>query len=106
MVRKGDSRIEGRGSLTAWPIVGLIRAAGFGLLLWSVLVRGGLTSADSSVATYIASHRPGWLTPVIQLVTWLGSSFFIVPFGLTVGGFLWRRRPTLGPHAMLGVAVL
>ena len=106
MVRKGDSRIEGRGSLTAWSIVGLISAAGFGLLLWSVLVRGGLTSADSSVATYIASHRPGWLTPVMQLVTWLGSSFFIVPFGLAVGGFLWRRRHTWEPLAMMAVAFL
>jgi undecaprenyl-diphosphatase len=36
----------------------------------------------------------------------LGSSFFIVPFGLVVSGTLWLRRRTWQPLAMLAAAFL
>lgn len=84
----------------------IISAAAFGLLLWSVLAHGGLILADSAVATYIAGHRPGWLTPLVQLVTWLGSSFFIIPFGVAVGGYLRLRRRTWRPLLMMTAAFL
>jgi membrane-associated phospholipid phosphatase len=93
-------------ALIPWSIVALISAAAFGVLLWSVLVHGGLTAADSSSATYIAGHRPEWLTPLVQLVTWLGSSFFIIPFGLAVSGYLWLRRHTWRPLIMMAGAFL
>jgi len=92
------------GTLRTWSIVALISAVAFGLLLWSVLVHGGLTVLDPSVATWVAGHRPGWLTPVMQLVTWLGSSFVIIPFGLAIGGYLRRRRHSWRPLVMMAAA--
>jgi undecaprenyl-diphosphatase len=90
--------------MVAWSIVALISAVAFGLLLWSVLRHGGLTFADQAVATFVAGHRPGWLTPLIQLVTWLGSSFFIIPFGLAAGGYLRLRHRTWQPLIMMAAA--
>ena len=94
------------GSVKTWSTVAVVSAAAFGLLLWSVLAQGGLTLADQGVATFIAGHRLAWLTPVMELVTWLGSSFFIVPFGLAAGGYVWRRRHTWRPLVMVAVAFL
>ena len=59
---------------------------------------------DPSVTNWVAGHRSGWLTPVMQLVTWLGSSFFIIPFGVAVGGFLRVRRNTWRPLVMMAAA--
>jgi membrane-associated phospholipid phosphatase len=95
---------EGRRALIAWSIVVLLSAAGFGFMLWSVLAHGGLTLMDSSLATFVAGHRSGWLTAVVQLVTWLGSSLFIIPLGLAVGGYLWVRRRVWQPVVMMAVA--
>jgi undecaprenyl-diphosphatase len=95
-----------QGALIAWSIVALISTASFGFLLWSVLAHGGLTMVDPAVANFIAAHRPGWLTPMMQLVTWLGSSVLIIPIGLAVGGYLRRRRHTWQPLIMLTAAFL
>lgn len=94
------------GSVKAWSILAVLSAAALGLLLWGVLAHNGLTLADPAIATFVAGHRLAWLTPVIELVTWLGSSFFIVPFGVVVGGYLWRRRRGRRPLAMMAVAFL
>jgi undecaprenyl-diphosphatase len=94
------------GKRITWSIVALISAIAFGLLLWGVLTHAGLTLADPGVANFVARHRLGWLTPVMQLVTWLGSSFFIIPFGIAVGGILWRRRRLWQPLVMMAAAFL
>ena len=94
------------GTVKTWSTVALVSAAAFGLLLWSVLAHGGLTLADQGLATFIAGHRPGWLTPLMQLVTWLGSSFFIIPGGLAVGGYLWFRRRSWQSVVMMAAAFL
>jgi len=90
----------------AWSIVALLSAAAFGFLLWGVLAHNGLTLADPVVATFVAGHRLAWLTPLMELVTWLGSSFFIIPFGVAVGAYLWRRHRTWRPLVMVAVAFL
>ncbi len=84
----------------------MLSAVAFGLLLWGVLAHAGLTLADPGVANFVAGHRLGWLTPLMQLVTWLGSSFFIIPFGIAAGGTLWRRRRTWQPLVMMAAAFL
>jgi undecaprenyl-diphosphatase len=89
-----------------WSIVALLSAAVFGFLLWGVLAHNGLTLADPPVATFVAGHRLAWLTPVMEVVTWLGSSFFIVPFGIVVGGYVWRRRRSWRPLVMMAAAFL
>jgi len=94
------------GRRLCWSIVAVLSAVAFGLLLWGVLAHAGLTLADSGVANFVAGHRLGWLTPLMQLVTWLGSSFFIIPFGIAAGGTLWRRRRTWQPLVMMAAAFL
>ena len=101
-----DTARRTRRALIAWSIVGLISVGDFGFLLWSVLAHSGLTFVDPTVATFVANHRPEWLTPVVQLVTWLGSSFFIIPAGLAVAGYLWRRRHTWLPLVMMAASFL
>jgi len=49
-----------------WSIAALLSAAAFGFLLWGVLAHNGLTFADPAVATFVAGHRPAWLTPVME----------------------------------------
>jgi len=93
-----------QGTLIAWSIVALISAVMVGVLLWSVLAHGGLTAADSSLAAFIAGHRLAWLTPVVQLVTWMGSSLFIIPLGIAVGGYLYVRGSTWRPFVMVAAA--
>jgi len=95
-----------RRALIAWSIVAFPSAVAFGFLLWGVLAHNGLTLADQEVATFVASHRVGWLTPVIQVVTWVGSSFFIIPVGIAVGGYLWLRHHTWRPLVMMAAAFL
>jgi undecaprenyl-diphosphatase len=101
-----DPRKRLRRALVASSIVGLFSAATFGFLLWSVLAHSGLTSADLTVATSVAGHRLAWLTAVMQFVTWVGSSFLIIPLGLAVGGVLWLRRRTWLPLLMMAAAFL
>ena len=94
------------GSVKTWSIVAFLSALAFGFLLWGVLAHNGLTLADQGVTTFVTSHRLGWLTPVMQLVTWLGSSFVIIPLGLAVGGYLWLRHHTWRPLVMMAAALL
>jgi undecaprenyl-diphosphatase len=93
-----------QGTLIAWSIIALISAVVFGVLLWSVLAHGGLAAWDPAVAVFVAGHRLAWLTPIVQLVTWVGSSFFIVPFGIAVGGYLYLRGGTWRPLVMMAAA--
>jgi undecaprenyl-diphosphatase len=104
--RDPDAARRIRRALISSSIVGLVSAATFGLLLWSVLAHSGLTGADLDVATFVAGHRMGWLTRVMKVVTWLGSSFVIIPLGVAVGGLLWRRRHTWRPMLTLAAAFL
>jgi membrane-associated phospholipid phosphatase len=94
------------GSVRTWSIVAFLSTFGFGLFLWSVIAHGGLTLADPSIATFVAGHRLAWMTPVVELVTWLGSSFFIIPLGVAVSGYLWHRRGSWRPLAMMTAAFL
>jgi undecaprenyl-diphosphatase len=107
VVGQHSPRGEGdQGTLIAWSIVALISAVAFGFMLWGVLAHSGLTVVDPAVATFVAGHRPAWLTPVVQLVTWLGSSFFIIPLGVVVGGYFWLRRHLRQPLGMMAAAFL
>lgn len=101
-----DAGRHRRRALIAWSAVGLVSGVAFGLLLWGVLAHDGLTRADPGVATFVASHRLAWLTTVMQAVTWLGSSFVIIPLGVAVGGYVWLRRRGWHLLAMLTTAFL
>jgi undecaprenyl-diphosphatase len=101
-----DAATRLRRALITSSMVGVFSGAAFGLLLWGVVAHNGLTLADSALATFVAGHRLVWLTTVVQVVTWVGSSFFIISLGLAVGGVLWLRRRTWRPLLMMTAAFL
>lgn len=90
--------------LTAWSLLAAIGAVTFVVLLLGVLGQGGLTRIDRPVTTFVVQHRAGWLTFLMSLVTWLGSSVILTPFWLLIGGFFLYWRRTWWPLALLGTA--
>ena len=59
---------------------------------------------DQSVLDWFVAHRVSWLSPVIEVVTVLGSSVFLIPFVVAVGVWSRRRCGTSRPFVLLGVA--
>ena len=56
---------------------------------------------DRSVLDWFVAHRTPWLSAVIEVVTVLGSSAFLIPLVVTVGVWYRRRRGTSGPFVLL-----
>src|SRR6266568_1875464 len=63
------------------------------------------TVAAGALAAWVFAHRTGWLTTALSVLTWLGSSAFIIPLGLAVGLYFVIRRRTWRPLALLAAAV-
>jgi undecaprenyl-diphosphatase len=61
--------------------------------------------ADPHVTAWVIAHRTGWLTSALQVLTWLGSTAFIIPAVLAIGLYFLIRRRTWRPLALLGAAV-
>jgi membrane-associated phospholipid phosphatase len=105
VANRGHS-VRSRRSLLAMLLVATISTLAFVSLLLNVLQLGALTQIDPVVTAFVVQHRAGWLTSLMSLVTWLGSSVIITPFWLLVGGsFLYWRR-TWQPFILLGSAFL
>jgi membrane-associated phospholipid phosphatase len=84
----------------------------FGGLAQDVVADEGTVRYDPGVTAFAIEHRTGWLTLVMRNVTWLGSSWILVPtlVALTLV-FWWRGRrgwvPLFYPWAAyLGAVVL
>jgi membrane-associated phospholipid phosphatase len=61
--------------------------------------------ADPHVAAWVVAHRTGWLTGALKVLTWLGSTAFIIPAGLATGLYFLIRRRDWWPLALLTAAV-
>jgi undecaprenyl-diphosphatase len=57
------------------------------------------------VTAWIIAHRTGWLTSALSVLTWLGSTAFIIPLALAAGLYFLIRRRTWQPLALLVAAV-
>jgi membrane-associated phospholipid phosphatase len=90
--------------LMPWSLVAATSGLTFVVLLVSVLEHSGLRQIDPLVTTFVAQHRAGWLTVLMSLVTWLGSSVILTPLWLLVGGSLLYWRRTWQPFILLGTA--
>jgi membrane-associated phospholipid phosphatase len=56
---------------------------------------------DHTVLDWFVEHREPWLDMVMQVVTTLGSSAFLIPLVVAVGVWYWRRRGTFRPFTLL-----
>jgi undecaprenyl-diphosphatase len=61
--------------------------------------------ADPHVTAWVIAHRTGWLTSALKVLTWLGSTAFIIPAGLAIGLYFLIRRRTWRPLVLLAAAV-
>lgn len=98
--------MKSRQAILRWlTVLGIAALIGVELAR-EVVTHSGLTQADPAVTRWIVDHRAGWLTFMASILTWLGSSFVIIPIGLALGAFLWFRRHDLMPLTRLAVAFL
>lgn len=79
--------------LTFTVSVGALAAVVFGGLTGDVVGHDGAALLDPHVTAWVVAHRSGWLTIVMRIVTWLGSTAVIIPLAVIVGvWFVVRRR--------------
>lgn len=63
-----------------------------------------MNGIDEAVFEWFVEHREPWLTTVMQVVTTLGGSAFLIPFALALGGWYGWRRGTWRPLALLAAS--
>jgi len=90
-------------TFTVW--VGALAASAFGVITYDVAGHHGVALLDPRVTAWVVDHRSGWLTGVMEVITWLGSAAVIVPMALITGILLVRRRRRWQPLAFLAAAV-
>jgi hypothetical protein len=78
--------------LTFTIAVGALAAWAFGGLTQDVVGHDEAALADPHVTAWVVAHRTEWLTGVMKVATWLGSTAIIIPVGLIVGIFVVLRR--------------
>jgi undecaprenyl-diphosphatase len=64
----------------------------------------GEVTVDRTVLDWLVEHRSPWLDTVMQAVTTLGGSAFLIPLVLAVGLWYWRRHGTARPLVLLAAA--
>ncbi len=92
--------------LTFTVSVGALAAVAFGVVARDVVGHDGMAAHDPHVTAWMVAHRTEWLTSILRIVTWLGSTAVIVPLGVIVGGFFVLRRRRWQPLALLAAAVV
>ena len=103
--RRLDARSPRGFWLTFTVAAGALAAWAFGGLTQDVTGHDDTALADPHVTAWIIAHRTGWLTSSLQVLTWLGSTAFIIPAVLAIGLYFLIRRRTWRPLALLGAAV-
>ena len=91
--------------LTFTVSVGALAAVAFGVVTRDVAGHDGMAGHDPRVTAWMVAHRDGWLTSVLRVVTWLGSTAVIIPLGVIAGVFFVLRRRRWQPLALLAAAV-
>jgi undecaprenyl-diphosphatase len=91
--------------LTFTASVGALAALAFGAITQQVAGHDGMAVHDPRVTAWMVAHRAGWLTSLLRVITWLGSTAVIIPLAVIVGGFFVLRRRRWQPLALLAAAV-
>jgi membrane-associated phospholipid phosphatase len=91
--------------LTFTASAGALATLAFGAVTQEVAGHDGMAVDDPRVTAWLVAHRAGWLTSVLRVITWLGSTAVIIPLGVIVGVFFVLRRRRWQPLALLAAAV-
>jgi hypothetical protein len=106
----GSRRVAPRTSRGFWLTftvpVGALAAVASGAVARDVAGHDGMAGHDPRVTAWLAAHRDGWLTSVLRVVTWLGSTAVIIPLGVIAGVFFVPQRRGWQPLALLAAAGL
>ncbi len=84
-----------------FALLAILCGAIFVSLLVYVLAHPDGSGLDADVMDWTLAHRNDFLTPSMKLITWLGSSFVLVPMVLVASHDFWVRRSNWGPAASL-----
>jgi HSP20 family protein len=84
---------------------GALAAVAFGAVTRVVAGYEGPAVHDPHVTAWMVARRTEWLTSILRVATWLGSTAVIVPWGHRRGFFVPRRR-RWQPLALLAAAGL
>jgi len=103
--RRLAPRTRRRFWLTFTASVGALAALAFGAITQDVAGHDGMAVHDPRVTAWMVAHRAEWLTSILKVATWLGSTAVIIPLGVIVGGFFVLRRRRWQPLALLAAAV-
>jgi membrane protein DedA with SNARE-associated domain/membrane-associated phospholipid phosphatase len=71
------------GAVFGWIFVGLTQ---------DVIAHEEAVLSDPGVTRFVVDHRVGWLTALMEGVTWLGSNVVLIPLVVMVGGYLLLRK--------------
>jgi undecaprenyl-diphosphatase len=99
--RRLDARSPRGFWLTLTVAAGALAIWAFGGLTQDVVGHDEAALADPHVTAWVVAHRTEWLTSVLKVLTWLGSTAFIIPAGLAVGLYFVIRRRDWRPLALL-----
>jgi membrane protein DedA with SNARE-associated domain/membrane-associated phospholipid phosphatase len=92
LARRVDPRSPFGFLLTVVVVTGALAAWLFGGLTQDVIVREEAVRWDPRIERFAAAHRTGWLTGVMKGVTWLGSSWVLLPLVAAAAAYLLFRR--------------
>jgi undecaprenyl-diphosphatase len=84
LARRSDATSPRGFWLTFVVVVGVTCWWIFFALLQDVLAREEAVLTDRRVMRFVVDHRVAWLTAVMHVVTWLGSSAVLVPLAVSV----------------------
>jgi membrane-associated phospholipid phosphatase len=75
-------------------------------VLVAVTSADGILGVDHDVAAFVAAHREPWLTSVLKVLTWLGSTAVLIPVALAAGGWLRRETRSWRPLLVLALSLV
>ena len=103
--RRLDARSPRGFWLTFTVAAGALAAWAFGGLTQDVTGHDDAALADPHVTAWVIAHRTGWLTSALKVLTWLGSTAFIIPAGLATGLYFVIGRRDWRPLALLAAGI-
>src|SRR6266513_2213386 len=103
--RRLDARSPRGFWLTFTVAAGALAAWAFGGLTQDVIGHDDTVLADPHVTAWVIAHRTGWLTSALQVLSWLGSTAFIIPAGLAIGLYFLTRHRDWWPLTLLAATV-
>lgn len=100
-VQPAAARVSGSARSVSLALLAVFFAVVFVSLLAYVMAHPAGSGLDADVMDWTLAHRNAFLTRVMKLITWFGSSLVLVPVVLVVSHDFWVRRSDWRPAASL-----